>query len=461
MKSWKTRWKSELDERIPELKPEIMNAPIVTASDGQEERIAAKEKPAGIFERLLGTVRGKRAFVGALAAVAVVICVCLGVFLRPTGGKAQVSAFALEINPKAAFSVSADGVVTNAVALNADADVILSNEECLGEIIGKSRTEAARAFVDCAARLGFVNLSDGDAVKVVGCDSAPDDVADAIKGYFMDKGSFVVVLSEKVNVESFCDLGGFSVGKTLEKTIEGIAGADTIFSKREADGVEGSELAELYERVFGEDGRIAALKKFLLDSKSALESGIEAVGALIAKNEEIEAHEDNPNLIVKDYWSVLSFGNDDYTEQFGALMGEMQHMLDSYISVYGVQIEGLVALQAMGSFFAEEIVEVVTALIERFDFDVFASHLEGITRLFGYVGCDIESASNAPTTTEEYLCRINDYFEYCYEEMTAQFAEIYEEQRERISRDSYDNYINNVIAQYGSLEQFWQAQKNN
>ena len=38
MKSWKSRWKSELDERIPELKAEVLNAPIVTASISEKEK---------------------------------------------------------------------------------------------------------------------------------------------------------------------------------------------------------------------------------------------------------------------------------------------------------------------------------------------------------------------------------------------------------------------------------------
>ena len=458
MKSWKSRWKSELDERIPELKAEVLNAPIVTASISEKEKSPVKHEKTSIFSMIFGTNKG-RAFAAALAAVIITACVGVGLLLRPDS-KPQVSAFALEINPKAMFSVDEDGVVTNVIALTADADVILANDECVSTIVGRKSEDAARMFVDCAARLGYVDLAAEDAVKVTGCGVEPVAVAEAVKSYFMDKGSYVLVLTESASVQNFCDLGGILDCNTVEEAVEALKNKAVSFSKREVESLADADLAQLYEERFGDDGRRASVMQYFASCKQTVEKGRQDLLKIIEKNDEIESHGDNPNILFKDYWSV-AMSSGDYTEKFALLMSQMDELLNNYKNEYGVEIDGVAHLQAIGSTLTSEIAGVIEVLTEKFDFETFITHLEGIVRMFEYVGKDIAAALEAPSTVEEYLNRAEQFFLCRYDEMADAYAEEYGKVRESISQSEYDRYINNVIEKYGSVEEYWQAKKNN
>lgn len=187
MKSWKKRWKQELDEMVPPLPAQTRNAKICNS------------RRRGIVEWF--AVRKKRIFACLASGLAAALCLCLVLpqLLTPidssnsSPSNPQTSAptqsvytmVAVEINPSVVFCADSRGEVVSVVASNADADVILSDETRLKEMTGKTVERAAEIFVDYAAQLGFLELAQTSAVRVTGCtaDTVVSSVRLAIEGY--------------------------------------------------------------------------------------------------------------------------------------------------------------------------------------------------------------------------------------------------------------------------------------
>lgn len=265
MKSWKKRWLTELDEKIPSLSKEVKDAPIYTAPQPQKQPFSLK---AWIKAH-------KQRFTAALAtctAAVVTLSVVLPIALQrtpgmPGGGGLSASAsssvitytptvLCLEINPKAVFSVSKDGIVTDVVATNNDADVILSNPARVAEMEGKTAKEAVKVFVDYAAKLGYLNLNEQSAVRLTEYQNETayeTDVVGELETYFKSQGAMIVVCQDTLSGEAFYERAGLA--ETLDKTqgldglMQGLPNMAELYTSREAEKkTSENELQELYEQ---------------------------------------------------------------------------------------------------------------------------------------------------------------------------------------------------------------------
>ena len=147
-RSWKKQWINQLDKSIPDLREDVLNAPIPTALATKKEEEKSKttvvnntektvkerwsltDKLNGWLECFTARLKAKSSVVLRMTASAIaVLAVCMVALeaLPLGGGVENVSAYALEINPQAVFTTDGEGIVTAVVAGNADADVILSS----------------------------------------------------------------------------------------------------------------------------------------------------------------------------------------------------------------------------------------------------------------------------------------------------------------------------------------------
>ena len=354
-----------------------------------------------------------------------------------------------------------NSVVTNVVALNADADVIISSEERRAEIIGKPHAQAVKVFVDYAALLGYVDLSSMGAVKITGCGEENTVVVDTVKQYFMDKGAYVAVVSASASIEDFCVLGGFSLVEGVDALVESIASTPSLLAARQSEGKTGDELEDLFVESYGDDALMASAEEFFMAEVEAVFNCSQDILLIVNKSLEIISSPDNPNIFLRDYWSILKSEDTDYTGEFAQLMADMQSMLDEFEVNYGVKIESIGQLDELASEYNSDVMIILRELFDNFDIDKFLLNVKIFSRLFEDIGKDIEEAMGLPKTVEDYLVKAGDYYKSSYEKRKAEYKAVYEGSRESISASDYDAYINNVIAQYGSLEGYWQAQKNN
>ena len=126
MNNWKRKWREELDEVMPNLKESVQAYPIPEKQNGESLPV---RKPF---------VFGSKFYAIATAIFAVILAVCLTLVFAlrsPTQVTPVATSYAaiVEINPKVMFSVDKSGKVTAVIALNEDADVILSSEKRLNE----------------------------------------------------------------------------------------------------------------------------------------------------------------------------------------------------------------------------------------------------------------------------------------------------------------------------------------
>ena len=182
--NWKRQWLNELERQAP--KAEQLN---ITPNGGGT---AALKKKAGITA------------VSCFALVAIVLTVFLCLWFCVFNQTTDVFSgnfVTVEINPSVILSLDENGKVIKAVSLNDDADVILSDESAQGEIVGKDLKTAVNAYVDYAAKLGYVDLL-SDAVKIYGTDKdTVDNAVRSLRNYLKKDGIFAVVVNGGVDIE--------------------------------------------------------------------------------------------------------------------------------------------------------------------------------------------------------------------------------------------------------------------
>ena len=162
---------NELDSITPKLSDDVKSAPI-SLRDGNDINncgVAVKRR------------YNSKALIVAAAAILPCLAIVGTVLLVPK--KPSAGVFTVEINPAVSFVTDGD-LVTGVMAVNEDADVVLSVSEVRENIVGKKIDEAVIYYVDCAAKLGYLDISnEGSAVRVSGCkDFNSDKLLDGING---------------------------------------------------------------------------------------------------------------------------------------------------------------------------------------------------------------------------------------------------------------------------------------
>ncbi len=360
MKNIKKQWEQELEDSVPALRKDVMDAPIIC---GAEMNKNEKQKPL-IFPR-----GQKMAILASCMAAVLTLCLLIPGLLPESGVEPMQypAAVMLEINPSVVFSVDESGIVTNVMATNADADVILADQTRLAALAGVPISDALKQFVDYAAQLGFLDLSHQSVIRISSCEETQGDDEDQLVNalqedlemYFRESGAYIAVAAECMELEEFCDRVGVAQSESLELLIRGMGELSTYYFERHE---------ELWEQSYAE----------AVETQSRLDAIVEQLFAS----------------------SEISDG--------------------------------------LKKFFAENISSNLAAVFALLDLDMK----------------DLEFME-VPSSYEEYLERIHTYCD----EMVAFHKESYETQREEISSDDYEAYIESIIEKYGSLDAYWENKK--
>lgn len=458
MRAWKKRWKEELDKVIPELRDDVRKAAIPVSEHSEYN---------GGNTAVLS--RGKQRIVIIAAVAAVFLCaviLCLGLLLS---GKKNAFLFTVEINPTVSMAAEENGKVTGVIACNADADVILSAEGVEENIVGKNIEDAITYYTDYAVKLGYLNVSEsGSAVRISECGSAGtgellDKTKSALETYFMRKGIFAVVICEIVSEEEYGLRSGVSLGQSVEEMARFINESKVLFSEREAEGLPLEELQEIYGGAVLSDAYFGTVKSMINDNLERLAKNADDIQNLCSLYWEIYAHEDNPATLLRDYWYVKKYYGGTLSGEFATLMEEMEDALLRFRDDYGWEITGIDDLRGAANGYLSVPVETIAALLENISLNELEEYSSAIVKIMEAAGIaseDICELMELPRTIEEYYRKSLLLLSVEYQQRLDAYEDIYNRAREPLSEEEYLNYIADILAEYDSLNAYWQEIRN-
>lgn len=213
MKSWKKLWKEELDSALPK------NSPIAQETSQPIHKFSKKKK-IWTFSAL-----------GVALTLVISFAFIFSVISTPT----VPSLLLVEINPSATFILDEDGKVERISSNNFDADVILSSQERMEEMLGKSAEESIKIFINYAIELGYMDTT-GDSMTISSCDGDVKKIEKSITEYLDTKGNNLILTVKNVNVDEVVDKLGVKDVKDVKDAVGKIRNLPELYSDKSAIG---------------------------------------------------------------------------------------------------------------------------------------------------------------------------------------------------------------------------------
>lgn len=453
MKFFKEKLNKELDKLVPEMSETVRNAKINAA---RQESKPKRQPQNGGYRKFLPS------FMAGLTAVMLAVVGIVSLVGNPTVDK--TSFLTVEINPKVSFVSDSNGNVVNLVAENEEADIMLADADFVSSVVGKDLSSAVTAYVDRAARLGYLDVSErGDAVKISSvCKDGRNDaeyVKNSLEEYFRGKGFYSVVVADYVDFNSFTHQNGFG-NSSFDEVFEGLKYKNKFFTVRQATEMDVGGWKNFYREniVYGKikDYFGGEVSKRLDDIRRHSAD----INELVELNGVIENHPDNPNDIFKDYWAVKKYSSSVGEGEFKTHMEEMTAKLQAYKSLYGKSVDSVQELNIINARYAIMPVETITSIVSDFTNNLFDAFFEDLSAVLEYVGFDsarIEYLAQTPDDFAEYKNKSIETLGAQANALADKNRQFYEQERLAISKDGYDEFVNGLVSQYGSLEDYWQA----
>lgn len=463
MKSWKKRLNEEFEAAVPALSREVLNAPVQSVKEEEKPR-AKKISPLK-----------KRLFFGsgfAAAALAIVFTVLgvTGVFAPPAAPKLAGGVYTLEINPAVVFVTAENGKVLSVKSLNEDADVVLSDEKTRDKLINAPINEAVVAYTDAVVKAGYIDIAKREnAVKLSYVEWVDEDrlnsVTESLQDYFKQKGVYAAIVEKFLTKRELCEKVGVAVTNKTDELLDELEGLSAFFADRSVKNASTEELQNLYNEYIVGKSTLEYVKKELISRISDIAEGALLLKEIGVCNAKIFSSIYNPGFIIHpyNYWEIKSTPNLTYNEEFAALIKEMDGLIDEYEQKFGKKIatsdEYDAVRDAFSAFPDVNIKEFLTSLTVA----KFRSSLGKYITVLKNIGYDtsaLEAIINAPQTAEEYFGQLRVVMRQTLLSREKGFENVYSAPREQISATDYDDYISEIIAKYGSLENFWENLKN-
>lgn len=463
MKSWKKRLNEEFEAAVPALSREVLNAPVQSVKEEEKPR-AKKISPLK-----------KRLFFGsgfAAAALAIVFTVLgvTGVFAPPAAPKLAGGVYTLEINPAVVFVTAENGKVLSVKSLNEDADVVLSDEKTRDKLINAPINEAVVVYTDAVVKAGYLDITKREnAVKLSYVEWVDGDrlnsVTESLQDYFKQKGVYAAIVEKFLTKRELCEKVGVAVTNKTDELLDELEGLSAFFADRSVKNASTEELQNLYNEYIVGKSTLEYVKKELISRISDIAEGALLLKEIGVCNAKIFSSIYNPGFIIHpyNYWEIKSTPNLTYNEEFAALIKEMDGLIDEYEQKFGKKIATLDEYNAVRDAFSAfpdvNIKEFLTSLTVA-DFRSSLGKYITVLKNIGYDTSALEAIINAPQTAEEYFGQLRVVTRQVLLSREKGFENVYSAPREQISATDYDDYISEIIAKYGSLENFWENLKN-
>lgn len=450
--------RDDLDRLAPPLSPELNEAPL----PGPERRSPSP--------------RPRRRLVWLSAVLAAVAAVCIIVPTAVLSGNrttpAGVSVIVFDVNPSVRLVADESGLITAVSSANDDGDLLLAGGFA-ALLQGLSAEEACARLTDRAVRLGF--LSDGGAVRLrvandsrTRADALAQSAAEAAGGQLRQMGIYAAAFGTAYAPGTLAELYGLAAddGSTLADAVSALP--TLVLDARNAAVTEESLVSDYLDA-------FSAYAVSVTDTVyDTLRAKKEALAALNELNEEIEAHPDNPGLLLRDYWSI---GNrSDLTADLAALTERMRAALDDFEAAYGQKPNDKFGFSVLWGWYemldtdrlradCEALIADFRALAESLGdlFSALAGQLAERVRLLAAGDEALASAVDEAFTTLTALPETpGEYAEKTAEMLVNRAAareisaaDYYNADRAQIGAEAYAEYLQTLIDEYGSLENYF------
>ena len=446
MKDLKNKWLDELETVMPDLEQDVIDAPIL------------------VGERQTRTKRSfaKWTYAVAVSVFAVLIAVVLSIYFAtknlgenpPVASSGYVAV--LEVNPKVMFTVDDDGNVVAVTALNSDADVVLSSRERLAEMTEKPLSESINAFLDYSGRLGFIDVNGQDAIKLshTATPEKIDGVIKSVENFFKENGVFAVVVSSQNTLSQISSKYGFENPQSIDTFIDKIKTSPMLFSERQIVDMTLEEIQKIYQDTV----ILGDMQDYVQQQLSyGIKSG-EALVEIYELNRQIVAHPDNPALIWGDYWAVTD-NFEVFSEDFGLLVDSMTEKLNSFKETYGTEFESHTLELAYIAYksISENGLKELEDLLNSFTDEHYINALPMIKGFLLEGNISFGDFDVLPLNEEEFVQKTQSYLNGMFDAYAESNKTAYETARETISNDSYQDFVDGIIQEFGSLENYWNS----
>ncbi|MCI7402427.1 MAG: hypothetical protein MSH40_07120 [Christensenella sp.] len=433
----------ELDNVVPKLDSRILSTPLQAK---QEEEIIIKES---FSDKVKNVFSLKRTWIATASIALVLVVTILALVFSPLLKtqeieEASYSCYVVDINPSVILTVDEKGNVVNVSALNEDGNVLLNNVEINKDT---SLEESIQSIITSAMKLGYIDVSSlNNAVKLsVTSKDKQDEKINLAKSYiesvFMNEGVYGVVLAQGKNEEELIKLLNISADKN--------SFYDSVKSYPKFTYMVG-DINEQIKQV-----EIELKQEFLDMYVEKLDNFKSLLSEFIAINDGLYEETGKDFFLVKE--SDLT--NDQLTkyargkEIIEILENEYTYRLTSY-KLQNIDVIATILDMVKLYLSMTDVSELnVNVLIDRFN-EIFG---ENSFETIG-LGSILE---NIPSDEESYLLYYKNIYESKYANLINNNASKYESNREQISSQSYKEYIETIITNYGSIENFYNFIKNN
>lgn len=450
MKSFKNQLNKELDSIVsPSLSEHVFRVPIASLHQQKE----------------------KRRMIWIPCAISMALCsILVGSYLilkTPSTPKNQNSVLlTLEINPKVSFLSDDDGNTIKISSLNKDADVVLADESFYQSLLNQPLESSLESFVDQAAKLGYLNLNEnGNAIRVSTYSSYESEmnekISSSLQQYFIEQGSYTFVVMDHLDIEKFCEELNLSSSIKFEDLRTQFSKMNTYFTQKEVSTLQEDQLKKYYEDEFLYQPIKDSLYDIINEKLDKIQENAIFVQSLVDLNDKIMDHPDNPMLLFKDYWNVKNLSNaQDYTIEFKNLMDEMSEQLQRYADTYryGISISSKIELTSIADHYQsipfEQIVEILNDFSD-YNFNLFIEPILDILNDIGEDVSEIRKLITLPNSLEDYFDKVFLSLQLQSDKLKLHFQDLYNQTRETLSEKDYFAYQEEVLQQYGSLNEYW------
>lgn len=453
MKEFKNKWLDELESVMTDLEQDVIDAPIVV---GERERRTKKSF-------------AKWSYAVAVSVFAVLIAVVVSIYFAtknvgknpPVASSGYVAV--LEVNPKVMFTVDDGGKVVTVTALNDDADIVLSTPERLSKIVNKSVSESINSFLTYCEQLGFIDVNGQDAVKLshTATGEKIDGLVKGVEEFFKAEGVFAVVLSSQTTLADISTKYGFEESQSVDGLIAEVKNLPTLFSERKVVNMTLEEIQKIYQDTV----ILGDMQDYLKEQLSyGIKSG-EAIVELYEINSQIESHPDNPlklfGAFVRGYWAITSNPHVSVglTKELSSLIDLMSSKLEDFKQEYGVELDfnSLTFSYLLYISIGENELAELENLLNSFTDERYLSALPMLKGFLLDGNSSFGDFDVLPLNEREFLEKTQSYLNGMFNAYAESNKTAYETTRDAISSESYQDFVNGIILDYGSLENYWNS----
>lgn len=366
----------------------------------------------------------------------------------------------LELSPAITFMTDSKGKVLAVYSLNEDGDVML-RADAFYNVSGMSMLSAAKRFAETAARLGYLDV-DGDVMKITCPDtnyspSYAENLESNLQLYLRESGMLVATFTEVLSDKDYKAYNGLAASSGSAS--DALKSTSTFYRSRPAVGLAGAQLRAEYESSTLYTDIKALAKKQLDKLLTTATEQAAAVRELMQKNDKIIMHPDNPlntplNIGGKDYFALMQNGG-EHSPELSALILDMTQALSSYQQKYGVNIKSNTQLIKLNS--ECEKLETVTISLKAEDYTPYA---KDAIEFFSALGNNTDGVSSLLATPEsfaDYDAKSIAASQSIYLERYKEHANEFSASRMPVGMMKYEQHVNNIIEDYGSLKEYMKA----